>query len=105
MSYKYLIYEKNDGLARIKMNRPDKLNAINPDVFDELENVLIDCEKDSGIKVIIVTGDKKAFGAGADLEPMIDGDIARAYELTDQSQRVLKRLDGIPKPTIAAVFR
>lgn len=103
MTYNYIIYEKIKGLAKIKLNRPEKLNALNSEVYAELENVLIDCERDPEIKVILITGNEKAFGAGADVDGMSKSDVVFAYHLTDQSQRLHERLAEIPKPTIAAI--
>jgi enoyl-CoA hydratase/carnithine racemase len=85
------------------MNRPEKLNALNADVFDEIEKVLMDFEEDDEIKVILISGNEKAFGAGADIEPMANADIVTAFKLTEQSRAVFQLLSGIAKPTIAAI--
>lgn len=103
MDLKYVIYEKSDGVAKVKLNRPEKLNALNPDVYNELEKVFIDCETVREVKVLIIMGNEKAFGAGADIDAMSKGDVVLAYQLTDQSQRVQERLSDMPKPTIAAI--
>jgi len=103
MDHKYVLFEKKDGLGKIRLNRPEKLNALNPDVYGELEDLFIKCESDSEIKVILVVGSEKAFAAGADIEAMAKGDIALAYQMTDQSKRVLNRLADMPKPTIAGI--
>lgn len=103
MNYEYLIYKKLDGLAKIKLNRAKKLNALNPGVYSELESVFMDCERDSEIKAVLITGNEKAFAAGADIDAMIDGDTTSAYRLTDQSQGVQERLAEMPKPTIAGI--
>ena len=103
MAYRYLICEKKNGLGRIQMNRPDKLNALNTEVFNEIEKSLMDFEQDDKTKVIVISGNEKAFGAGADVEPMTNADIVKAFELTDQSQAIFKRLAGMAKPTIAGI--
>ena len=103
MDHKYVLFEKKDGLGEIRLNRPEKLNALNPDVYGELEDLFIECESDSETKVILVVGSEKAFAAGADIEAMAKGDIALAYQMTDQSKRVLNRLADMPKPTIAGI--
>jgi len=103
MSYRYIICEKKQGLGWIRMNRPEKLNALNADVFNEIEKILMDFEEDDKIKVILISGNEKAFGAGADIDPMANADIVTAFKLTDQSHAVFKRLSGIAKPTIAAI--
>jgi len=103
MAYRYIIYEEMQGLGKVRINRPEKLNALNPDVYEELESVFIDCEKEPEIKVILIIGDEKAFAAGADIDAMSKGDVILAYQLTNQSQRVQERLADMPKPTIAAI--
>jgi len=103
MNLNYLIYEKIDGIAKIKLNRPDKLNALNPEVYNELDNTFVDCEADPEVKVVIIMGNEKAFAAGADIDEMAKGDVNIAYQLTNQSQKTQERLADMPKPTIAAV--
>ena len=62
---------KSDGICVVKINRPDKLNAMNTDIAKELISVFTDADKDDSVKVIILTGEgEKAFSAGADIEYM-----------------------------------
>jgi enoyl-CoA hydratase/carnithine racemase len=103
MTYQYVIYDKEQGLARIRLNRPEKLNALNPGVYEELERIFGDCKSDPGIKVVIISGNEKAFAAGADIDTMVEADVNAAYELTDQSRKVHALLSDMPKPTIAAI--
>ena len=103
MDIKYIKFNIQDGIGRIQFNRPKKLNALNPDVLWDLETTLVLCEGDESIRVVILTGDEKAFAAGADIEHMSRGDIRAAYELTDHNMRVFQKLADLPKPTIAAV--
>jgi len=103
MDLKYINFKKLDGIGIVQFNRPERLNALNPDVFRDLEAIVSCCEEDDSIRVIILTGNEKAFVAGADIEHMAKGDIRVAYELTDQNMRVFERLADLPKPTIAAI--
>jgi len=103
MDLKYINYKCEGGIAWAQFNRPKKLNALNPDVFRDLEAVIARCEEDDGIRVLILTGNEKAFVAGADIGAMAKGDIGVAYEITDQTMRVQGRLADLPKPTIAAI--
>jgi len=103
MNFHNIIYEKKEGFAKIRLNRPQKLNALNPDVYNELENTFIECETDPEVKTIIIMGNEKAFAAGADIDAMLKGDVVLAYQLTNQSQRVQERLADMPKPTIEAI--
>lgn len=103
MDLKYMLFKSEDGIGWAQFNRPDKLNALNPDVLRDLEAVLASCEEDEAIKVLVLKGNEKAFVAGADIGGMAKGDITFAYALTDLTMRVQERLADLPKPTIAAI--
>jgi len=103
MDLKYINFRTQDGIAWVQFNRPEKLNALNPEVLRDLEKSVDWCEKDDAIKVIVVTGNEKGFVAGADIEHMARVDIKTAYKLTDQTMQVQERLADLPKPTIAAI--
>jgi enoyl-CoA hydratase/carnithine racemase len=98
-----IIFNVEDGIGWVQFNRPDKLNAVNAKVLEELEKVLFRCEQDEKVRVIVLRGNEKAFVAGADIKDMAVGDIKFAYVLTDLTLRVQERLADLPKPTIAAV--
>ena len=100
---KYIKFKIEDGVGRIQFNRPEKLNAVNPDVLKELETAVEVCEGSDDIRVVVLTGDEKAFVAGADIEHMVKGDIKSAYTLTDLTLRVQERLADLSKPTIASI--
>jgi len=103
MNLRYINFKKQDGIGWIKFNRPEKLNALNPDVLRDLEAAVICCEEDNSIRVVVLKGNDKAFVAGADIENMAKGDVKFAYELSDLTMRVQERLADLPKPTIAAI--
>lgn len=66
--YSTIIVEKKDGVAKITLNRPDKMNSITMEVASEFKAALEDAENDDAVKVIVVTGAGRAFCAGGDLE-------------------------------------
>jgi len=103
MDLRYIIFEKRDGIGWVQFNRPEKLNALNPDVLRDLEKAVATCEEDDSIRIVVLHGNEKAFVAGADIENMAKGDIKFAHELTDLTMRVQERLADLPKPTIAAI--
>jgi len=103
MDENYIRFKSKDGIGRIQFNRPQKMNAVNPKVLVQLEEAVIACESDDDIRVLILTGNEKAFVAGADIEHMATGDITDAYRLTDLTRRVQDRLADFPKPTIASI--
>jgi enoyl-CoA hydratase/carnithine racemase len=103
MELKYINFKSQDGIAWAQFNRPEKLNALNPDVFGELGTVAAHCEKDDAIRVLVLKGNEKAFAAGTDVEDMAKADIKAAYRLTDHVMEAQERLADLSKPTIAAV--
>ena len=103
MELKYIVFKKRGGIGWIQFNRPERLNAINPEVLADLETAVVNCEEDDSIRVVVFMGSDKAFVAGADIEHMAKGDIKSAYKLTDLTMRVQERIADLPKPTIAAI--
>jgi len=99
----YLQIEKDEEIALITINRPDKLNAMNLALMDEFITVLDSLEKDSS-RVIIITGmGQKAFSAGADIEYMSKIGSAEAEKYALRGHEVLNKIENIEKPVIAAI--
>jgi len=103
MELKNIVFEQRGGIGWIQFSRPEKLNAIDPEVLRDLEKTVAACEEDDTIRVAVLKGSDKAFVAGADIENMAKGDIKSAYELTDLTMRVQEKIADFPKPTIAAI--
>jgi enoyl-CoA hydratase len=105
MSYKNIVFDvADDGIATLTMNRPAKLNALNAETMGELDNVIGRFESEAGIKALIVTGaGEKAFVAGADIAELAETDTVRAATLSSRGQRILRRLELVPKPSVAAI--
>ena len=96
--------EKSDGICTVKINRPDKLNAMNMDVARELVKIFETLGKDDGVKVIILTGEgDKAFSAGADIEYMSKITPDESEEYAKLGQLVTDTVESVKQPTIAAV--
>ena len=98
-----IIYEKTDGIARLTLNRPAVLNALNLEMRDELWDALGAFRDDPDARVLILRGAGKAFPAGADIS-----DFGTAPSLTEARRARRERdvwdlLLHLPKPTIAAV--
>lgn len=103
MELKHILFCCEHGIGWIRFNRPKKLNALNTEVFKKLGKVISKCETDDSVWIIVLTGDKKSFIAGADIHQMAAGDVNFAYNLTDLAMHVQERLADLPKPTIAAI--
>jgi len=95
---------KTDGICTVKINRPDKLNAMNMDVAKELIKTFENLGKDDSVKVIILTGEgDKAFSAGADIEYMSKISPDESVEYAKLGQLVTSTVELVKQPTIAAV--
>ena len=66
--FKFLNFELADGAATITLNRPDVYNALNDELTFELQDVLKICTRDESIRVVVLTGEGKAFCSGQDLK-------------------------------------
>ena len=99
-----VVTSKANGIATVKINRPDKLNAMNTDVARELVSVFTQLDTDNDVKVIILTGEgEKAFSAGADIEYMSKISADESVEYAKLGQLVTNTIELVSKPTIAAV--
>jgi enoyl-CoA hydratase len=99
-----LLFELTDGIARLTVNRPDKLNALNAIVIAELADAVTRIETDSAVRGVIVTGaGAKAFVAGADISELSEQGAIGGRDRAIAGQQVFRRLERCGKPVIAAV--
>ena len=103
MEFETILYEKHNRIAIAKFNRPDVLNAINSQVIEDLNGVINEVEKDKELAALILTGEGKAFVAGADIAYMSSLTVLEAREFTDNGQNIVKRLSSLDIPVIAAI--
>lgn len=101
MSYQHILVTKEPGFAVIQFNRPDVLNALNMKMMEEIVEALETLDKDEEVRSIILTGNEKAFAAGADIKEMADATSVEML-VRDQFAR-WDRIRKIKKPLIAAV--
>lgn len=92
-------YEKKGGIAYVTLNRPDKLNAMNNEMHEELGRVWADFSADSDLRVAILSGNGRCFSAGADLS---GGAPSGGYEYTGEFVDITQT-QGVYKPIIAAL--
>jgi enoyl-CoA hydratase len=104
MSFTTLLYAVHDGIARVTVNRPDKLNALNATVIAELGDAVGHIESDDAVRAVILTGaGPKAFVAGADISEIANQGPLDGKARALAGQRVMRRLERCGKPVIAAV--
>ncbi|HWP82010.1 MAG TPA: enoyl-CoA hydratase-related protein [Bacteroidota bacterium] len=99
--YQNIIVTKEAGYALVQLNRPDVLNALNINLMEELVEALEGLDKENDVRCIILTGNEKAFAAGADIKEMADASAVEML-IRDQFAR-WDRIRKIKKPLIAAV--
>lgn len=103
MSYETIIYEKNHGMATITLNRPEKLNAINSRMRDELIEVLVDVAKDEKIRALIITGGTEMFCAGADITDQPGPSTLWDKLSPKRTYSYYHLIEDLGKPVIAAI--
>ena len=101
--YETINYEVKNNIGYITISRPKALNAINNQVLDELYDVCTKIEKDDDVRVVILTGEGKAFVAGADIAEMNSLDSIGGRNMIAKGHRVMNYIESIEKPFIAAI--
>ena len=104
MALQNLLTEKIGGIYKITINRPDKLNALNREVFNDLDKAVDEINNDSNVKAAIITGaGPKAFVAGADITEFAGLTKDQAMDLAKRGQDVFFKIENSAKPIVAAV--
>ncbi|MBY4742430.1 enoyl-CoA hydratase/isomerase family protein, partial [Burkholderia cepacia] len=105
MTEEALLFETTGAVARLTLNRPKAMNAMNIALLTELDRRLAQLAADDEIRVLIVTGTGPAFCAGADLKEVLASQKAEVGEadFLDRADATLARLRNFPKPVIAAL--
>ncbi len=99
MAYESIIFEKEDNIAIITFNRPEARNAVNNQVRAEFAAAIAEVEADDEIKVMILTGNGKAFASGVDIKEFNKTTPYHAHNL----YRLGEMVEKLEKPVIAAV--
>jgi enoyl-CoA hydratase/carnithine racemase len=102
MSFETLLVETLGAVRRIRLNRPEALNALNDQLMDDLTAALDEAEADTAVRAIIIAGSPRAFAAGADIKAMAEKSYAEVLA-EDFITRNWERVTRCRKPVIAAV--
>jgi enoyl-CoA hydratase len=100
-TYEYILTETHERVGLIRLNRPKALNALNSTLVMEVMDALAAFDKDSGIGAMVITGNQRAFAAGADIQEMSEASAIDMYQRDFISR--FDRIRAINKPVIAAV--
>lgn len=103
MEFECIVYTKDGGIATIKLNRPQVLNAMNKQLWLDFQAALEDVRTDPNINVLIITGEGRAFSTGADLKDSKDRNLEDYRDYLMELQETSRKIIRFEKPTIAAI--
>jgi enoyl-CoA hydratase/carnithine racemase len=105
MDFPAITYATGDGIARITLDRPAQLNAISPELLEDLDRACALVEGDASVRAVTLTAAGRAFCAGADLRAVreLSPDAARWSAFMGLWHRVFDRIEALPVPVIAGV--
>jgi len=104
MAYQTLLYDKRNAIGYVRINRPEKLNALNRKVMEELFDCFQALQRDDEVRVVILTGSgEKAFVAGADINELAAQTPIEGKETSRFGQQVFNLIENLGKPVIAAI--
>ncbi len=95
--------ERRGAVALLTLDRPEALNALNRALLDRLESLLANLRDDTSVRAVVLTGEGRAFAAGADIAEMQDFTPAEGESFSRLGHRVFMALEELPVPTLAAV--
>jgi len=96
--------EKQDGIATVSLNRPEKLNALTDEMYLQLSDIFTGLAADDAVRVVVVTGKGRGFCSGGDVGGMLKSDMVEGRKrLQQRHHRMIQSIAGLEKPVIAAV--
>ena len=99
----YVRVERRGPIAWVLLDRPEVLNALSTEMFDQLEEAFRGLESDTSLRVVVLAGSSSVFAAGADIAEMEKKTLAEGIEFGFVGQRVAERIERFPAPVIALV--
>lgn len=107
MNYSSFAFENNDGIGTIRLNDPEKLNALTFQTYGDLEKIMAELADDNSVKVVVLTGTGKGFCSGGSVNdiigPLLKMKGDELYKFTRMTCNVVKNMRNLKKPIIAAV--
>jgi len=104
MAEESLLLDVHGPVAWLKLNRPEAMNSLTLDMVSRLESYLIELESNNDIRVLVLTGNGRAFCAGADLKDTVNEDLQPGeLDFIDRAEQIFGRLRHFPKPVIASL--
>ncbi len=103
MEYKILKLAIEKNVATVTISRPKAMNALNTAFFSEMDSMLNELSSNKNVRALIITGEGKAFVAGADIAEMSDMNSEQGTEFSKIGQNVFDKIEAMPFPTIAAI--
>lgn len=103
MEYTILNTEINDGIALVTISRPKAMNALNTRFFNEMDQLVTELSENKAVKAMVITGDGKAFVAGADIAEMVDKNGEEGTAFSKLGQNTFSSFGKMDIPVIAAV--
>lgn len=103
MTHSFILSERAGGVAILRLNRPEKLNALSGEMIRELSDKLKQLEGDGELRVVILTAEGQAFCAGTDISELADLSEATAIEVSERGQNLCGQIEAFPVPVIAAI--
>ncbi len=103
MNYEILQIEIKEEIAIITINRPKALNALNTRFFDEMDDAIESISKNQNIRALIITGQGKAFVAGADIAEMVDMTPEQGTAFSKKGQNTFNSIENLRIPVIGAI--
>lgn len=95
--------EQHDGILVLTINRPEKLNALNAEILEALHLALLRAKDEHAIKGVLLTGEGKAFCAGADIKRLAECNAESGYTFARFGQTIFRQLETLGKPSLAAI--
>ena len=103
MENKILSLKVENGVGLVTISRPKAMNALNTQFFEEMDEMLDQVYENKDIKVMLITGDGKAFVAGADIAEMVHKEEEEGRDFSTRGQNTFRSMEKLPKPIIAAI--